>query len=182
MQLFSWSAFAHKSYNWQGHFNAKGHIEGCPCAAAALPEQGSCGAGVGAYVPGGPQPGGPAQPPQAPGSVTGGGADPFTGADARPPDQAGRAAAPAHVPAAHYLIFDAVPKQAAIGAKIRALSKGLAAGDGGAPGAAGGVPAAPAALDEAEAAADGPLDGLLARRATEPARTGAKHVCHVVMP
>ena len=66
------------------------------------------------------------------------------------------AAGLAHVPAAHYLIFDGAPKQAAIGAKIRDLSAGLAAGGAraGGPVAAGGGSAEALAepLSEAECA------------------------------
>ncbi len=44
----------------------------------------ACAAGVGAYVPGGPQPGASAPRPPLPSGIVGGGADPFTGANARP--------------------------------------------------------------------------------------------------
>lgn len=71
------------------------------------------------------------------------------------------------MPAAHYLIFDTVPKQAAIGAKIRELSASLAASEGSrtqataAGGGSAGAPLEP--LGEAECAPGGALDSLLSR-------------------
>lgn len=53
----------------------------------------ACAAGVGAYVPGGPQPGASAPRPLLPAGVVGGGADPFTGANARPASTAAPAGA-----------------------------------------------------------------------------------------
>ena len=78
------------------------------------------------------------------------------------------------MPAAHYLIFDAAPKQAAIGAKIRDLSAGLAAGGGqaGGPVAAGGGASEALAepLSEEECVSGGPLDCLLSRCAIQAGR------------
>lgn len=81
------------------------------------------------------------------------------------------------MPAAHYLIFDGAPKQAAIGAKIRDLSAGLAASGGraGGPVAAGGGTSEALAepLSEQECVSGGPLDCLLIRCARH-ARRAAK--------
>ena len=117
-------------------------------------------AGSGAYTPG-------AQPPSSNGAaraggpprdtgVTGGGADPFTGAGA----QSSSSAAPV-LPAPQlqqqlqqvFFIFDAPPRAGAVAGKVRELSSGLSA-----------APGAPdLALSEAEVAPGGVLDALLSR-------------------
>lgn len=104
------------------------------------------GAGSGGYVPG-------AQPTASSGiassganSVTGGGADPFTGANQRRP-------ALAHIPARVFYIFDSAPKLDAIGGKVREFSSGLSASPD----------TASLSLTESEVAPGGALDMLLAK-------------------
>lgn len=80
--------------------------------------------------------------------VTGGGADPFTGASTR-------RLTPSHIPAKVFYIFDIAPKLDAVGGKIREFSSGLSA-----------VPdTADLSLTEAEVAPGGSLDALLAKYA-----------------
>lgn len=102
-------------------------------------------AGSGAYVPGA-QPAPSSSFAARPSSVTGGGADPFTGTNARQRPLA-------HIPAHNFYIFDSAPKLDAIGGKIREFSSGLSAsGD-----------TASLALSEAEVAPGGILDTLLGK-------------------
>jgi hypothetical protein len=104
-------------------------------------------AGSGAYVPGAqPSPSGGLT--TAPQSVTGGGADPFTGSNPRQ-----RPSAYVHIPARTFYIFESAPKLDAIGSKIREFSSGLSAS----------ADTAALALLEAEVAPGGLLDALLSK-------------------
>lgn len=100
--------------------------------------------GSGAYVPGF-QPTPSAGFAAGPASVTGGGADPFTGTKARQ--------RLSHIPARNFYMFDAAPKPDAIGGKIREFSSGLSAS----------ADTADLALSEAEVAPGGVLDALLTK-------------------
>jgi hypothetical protein len=102
-------------------------------------------AGSGGYVPG-TQPTASSGVPSDTSGVTGGGADPFTGASARHP-------ALAHIPASVFYIFDSAPKLDAIGGKVREFSSGLSAS----PDTVG------LSLTEAEVAPGGALDSLLTK-------------------
>lgn len=100
--------------------------------------------GSGAYVPRAGQGAGNAAP-TAGFSVTGGGADPFTGSSARPSAQG-----PSHIPYRSALVFDSLPKADSLRAKVLEFSDVVAAAPGG----------AELAVQQADAAT---LDSLLAR-------------------
>lgn len=119
-------------------------------------------AGSGAYVPG-------AQPSSSqgfaagPAPVTGGGADPFTGTNARQRPPAGLT----HIPARNFYIFDTAPKADAIGGKIREFSSGLSAS----------ADTADLALSEAEVAPGGVLDTLLSKYGSTFCSYGEDQAC-----
>ncbi|KFM27541.1 Phospholipase A-2-activating protein [Auxenochlorella protothecoides] len=73
--------------------------------------------GANAYVPGAPSAAPPMRPSPGLTSVVGGGPDPFTGS----------AATPGLIPAARYLVFDALPDPAAVARKLGQLAPGVPA-------------------------------------------------------